>query len=706
MQLEHGLGVHLLACHGVALRVGQVVGLGPVGIDGGLILATLVEEVEGHGRVEVALARHVAHIPVVAVLGLAGDGDVFHGLGLEIEALVPVDGNILDKLEGVAVFLVVLGHVGGHLQRAVEGDVEGQLAAQGAQHLALVACKRAQVHLKDAGRVVHGAALQPGERQNGGVAGLGAAKGLVLGAAGALVAHHVGPGAAQAGGAHGLVTVDHDVVLGSLGHGIVVVVDHPLAVVVLAAGNDVAHIAALDGVVAVAVHQGVGRVEMALVVAHARRGLVVHHELDALAVGIVVEGLQVEVGVGRDKVKHIVLAVAKPVFPALVPALDEELVEAVGSGKVDVAAHVGIVGAVGVVGLELAVVGDAQFHAVHGIGIGPCALAGDHLPPHAHVFHGVYPAGVFNLARLVQVQYQARGQDVAGVVGNLYRAPGRVAGRLHVALLALGVGGEPRLKYHVLVVEVQAHARVVEQGGLVQVDVESVVGLHLQRGLHAGLAELVLRAVGRHRLVKEAAYLAQAAAGVLIFLGVVVAGYPPGHVVARHGKLGVLFLDDKVVQVLLLRELVAQAHAVVVDAEAYHDVAVVFGLVECHGQLVVVVAYRALLAPHGAPRLVVGRCLGLGQREAVVERRLVDMLAARARLVELVAGVLAVEFQPQAALLDGRLVFEKHLIHRYATALDVEGEPDCAAWRAHRLDGLRARREETCHGNCQRCDNV
>ena len=60
--------------------------------------------------------------------------------------------------------------------------------------------------------------------------------------------------------------VDHDAVLGSLGDGVVVVVDERLAVVVLAVGDDFAHIAALDGVIAILVHQVVGFFHPALIV--------------------------------------------------------------------------------------------------------------------------------------------------------------------------------------------------------------------------------------------------------------------------------------------------------------------------------------------------------------------------------------------------------------------------------------------------------
>ena len=74
--------------------------------------------------------------------------------------------------------------------------------------------------------------------------------------------------------------------------------------------------------------------------------------------------------------------------------------------------------------------------------------------------------------------------------------------------------------------------------------------------------------------------------------------------VARHGKLRVLFLDDEIHQVFLCRELVAQAHANVINAETDGYLPVRRRLEEVHGHLVVVVAYLAILSPYRRPRLV------------------------------------------------------------------------------------------------------
>ena len=65
-----------------------------------------------------------------------------------------------------------------------------------------------------------------------------------------------------------------------------------------------------------------------------------------------------------------------------------------------------------------------------------------------------------------------------------------------------------------------------------------------------------------------------------------------------------LLLDDKVSEVGLLRELVTEAHTVVIDAETHNDIAVQLVLAQGNSHLVIMIADAALLAPHGLPRLV------------------------------------------------------------------------------------------------------
>ena len=81
-----------------------------------------------------------------------------------------------------------------------------------------------------------------------------------------LITNHIGPRAAQACGTHGLVGIHHDVVFGSFGDGIVVVVDGGLRVMIVAVGNDLTDIATLHGIISVLIHQLISLLHPPLVV--------------------------------------------------------------------------------------------------------------------------------------------------------------------------------------------------------------------------------------------------------------------------------------------------------------------------------------------------------------------------------------------------------------------------------------------------------
>ena len=211
----------------------------------------------------------------------------------------------------------------------------------------------------------------------------------------------------------------------------------------------------------------------------------VHHKAYALAVGVFVESGQVKVGVGGYKVEHVVFLAAEPIFPAFVPALYEQGVEAVCRGKVDVGAHVLVVGSVPAVGLEGFVVGHTELYRGYIVGVAPLAASRYHLPPYSHILDRMNPAHIFQCARLVEVEYEPGGQYFACVVNHHYRAPGACAGRLEACTYPFGVGSKVDVEHHCLVVKVEVGGGVVDHGGLVQVDVQPLVGFHLQGGLHS-----------------------------------------------------------------------------------------------------------------------------------------------------------------------------------------------------------------------------
>ena len=110
------------------------------------------------------------------------------------------------------------------------------------------------------------------------------------------------------------------------------------------ARNDVAYVSALYRVVSIVCHKLISFVHVAFVVAYRSGSFMVHHHFDPFAGCIAMDFLHIEIGIRSDEIKYIVFAVAKPVFPAFVPAFYQYSIESVGCGKVDITFHVSGVG--------------------------------------------------------------------------------------------------------------------------------------------------------------------------------------------------------------------------------------------------------------------------------------------------------------------------------------------------------------------------
>ena len=79
--------------------------------------------------------------------------------------------------------------------------------------------------------------------------------------------------------------------------------------------------------------------------------------------------------------------------------------------------------------------------------------------------------------------------------------------------------------------------------------------------------------------------------------------------IACHGKLGMLLLNDEIVKAFLLWELIAQAHTIIIYTEADGDVALRGSLVQVYLHLVVMIADGSSLTPYRLPGFIEGRCL-------------------------------------------------------------------------------------------------
>ena len=362
----------------------------------------------------------------------------------------------------------------------------------------------AHIHLEDTRRVVHWSSVESREGQDTGMSGLNAHGGLVFGAHRRLVADEVRIGAAESCGTHCLVGIDHDMVLRRLLNAIEVVVVDPLRIVGLASRHDISDIAGFHGGVVVAVHELIRGIEMALVVADRGRGLVVHNHLHSLFLGIVVDTLYIEVGIGCNEVIDIVFLIAEPVFPSDIPALNEHTIEAVLGGEIDIAEDILGGGAVVAVGRYLAVVGLADLHGGEVVGVRPRLAPVNHLPPYSDVFHGLNPRCVLYAARLVEVERHAVSKDLLCVGRYLYGSPRALARGLHVALHPLCVGREMGGEDEGGVVEVEVHAGVVDERRLVDSEPHAVVGMQQEGSLDAGLREAALTDISHAGSVAQA----------------------------------------------------------------------------------------------------------------------------------------------------------------------------------------------------------
>ena len=134
-------------------------------------------------------------------------------------------------------FLVILREIGSHLQWTVHRYIKCQLTADGRVAMRTIGA----IHFKDTRCIIHRTTLQTGERQDGGMSRFGTSESLIFSTARApLVANQVRISAAETGWTHSLMGIYHDVIIGSTGYGMQIVVDFQLTVVMLATRNDVA----------------------------------------------------------------------------------------------------------------------------------------------------------------------------------------------------------------------------------------------------------------------------------------------------------------------------------------------------------------------------------------------------------------------------------------------------------------------------------
>ena len=130
----------------------------------------------------------------------------------------------------------------------------------------------------------------------------------------------------------------------------------------------------------------------------------VHQDFHTLFVCIVVQHLDVEIGIRRLEVEYISLPHVRPVFPSYIPSFYEHFVEPVLGCKVDVTLYLLIVGCVASVRPYCFPIDVVEFDAGEFVGLVPRTLTYNHFPPYTAVFCRMNPRNVFECTRLVEVE--------------------------------------------------------------------------------------------------------------------------------------------------------------------------------------------------------------------------------------------------------------------------------------------------------------
>lgn len=493
---------------------------------------------------------------------LAGNGYVFSYPGFGHHGTFPGGGAGGDEGKWFGVLLVVLYFIGCHLQGTVQHEEQSQLLGKCGMYPCLG--DYGVFEAERAGSEIHGSGQSAGEGDDGGMGGRVSAvfvPGIPFLSAYAFLGHEVGEGALQAGGHYGFVVVYHDVAGGGEFNHFPVVAHAELAAVAFRTVQEFADITGFYNLYAVIFIEVEGGFQLVFVVGYPAVGFVVADEEDAFGSGIVGDAFQVEVRIRFGEAEAVGI-------PTLVPAFHQHSLETVPGGKVYMAQYVGGGGTVaraGVPGVLVHVVG----------------------PPDADVSSGLYPGGIGDAAGVVEVQHEAGEEEGACAFGNNHCAPGGDAGSLHENLLSCGPRGEVGFQCSASrFAGNEVHGCIIRQVCLVDAEEEAVTGFQ-----------------GEGRVYP--AELADGGWGVEGFIEIGFIRCRPGFVITGQGEFGEFVHDYEVLEMLLLREFVAESEAVVEEAEDdAESPSGGGGLLQADGQFIVVVFHRPVFSPRLFPGFV------------------------------------------------------------------------------------------------------
>ena len=162
------------------------------------------------------------------------------------------------------------------------------------------------------------------------------------------------------------------------------------------------------------------------------------------------------------------------------------------------------------------------------------------------------------------------------------------------------------------------HSSIVGTCSLMDIDVKTIITLHLQSCLNTSLREYCYRTVAPvHSLLHTSTNLREFSLLSLLLLSIIVTRKPPCSMVACHSKLRTFLLDKEIDKIVLLRELIAEAYTIVIHTETDNDLTICSFLGQCLAQLIIIITNSGSLTPYRLPGLIKCGVLFFCNRKAI-----------------------------------------------------------------------------------------
>ena len=146
------------------------------------------------------------------------------------------------------------------------------------------------------------------------------------------------------------------------------------------------------------------------------------------------------------------------------------------------------------------------------------------------------------------------------------------------------------------------------------------------------------------------------------------------------------FLNNKIIQIRLLRKLIAESKSVIEQAETYNNIPIVLRLVKCYSQFVIMVSDFLFFSPNRNPSFVKSGCLCIFDGETIkeidlsVQFRLVNVLFCPFKISFLV-GIFSFQLQTQCTWLNNGLAFICQFIYRCSLCIQRKMHFKVSVWR-------------------------